>query len=339
MEVGATVRVSVAEGSQVFEARRVATALARDLQFEETTSGKLAIVVTEIATNLLKHAGGGEILLRPIRSDAVGGLEILGLDRGQGMSNVEESLRDGQSTAGSPGTGLGAIGRLSDAFDIYSVPGQGTAVFSRLWATRLAAREGPPLAVGGICLTHPGEQHCGDGWTVEHRRRSSLLLVVDGLGHGAAAAEATHEAIRLFHQNVSLGPKAMIEVIHAGLRSTRGAAAAVTEIDWDPSLLRFAGVGNISGVIRSATGSRHVVSQNGTIGHTVRKVTEFSYPWSADAILVEHTDGLGTHWDLDRYPGLAQRDPTIVAGVLCRDFRRGRDDVTVVAARARMVMA
>jgi hypothetical protein len=113
----------------------------------------------------------------------------------------------------------------------------------------------------------------------------------------------------------------------------------MTEIDCDRGLLRFAGVGNISGVILSATGRRHVVSQNGTIGHTVRKVTEFSYPWSADAILVEHTDGLGTRWDLDRYPGLAQRDPTIVAGVLCRDFRRSRDDVTVVAARARMVMA
>lgn len=326
--------VTVADPSQVSEARRVAAALARRLQFNEQTSGKLAIIVTEIATNALKHGGGGEILFRPVRSGTGGAIDILALDRGKGMANVQESLRDGHSTSGSPGTGLGAIRRLSDAFDIYSIPGQGTAVFSRLWWVPSERSNVPAIAVGGMCRPNLGEDLCGDGWAVEQGPRRTLILVVDGLGHGPVAAEASREAIRLFHVNFSLGPAAMIEVIHAGLRSTRGAAAAVAEIDPDDRIVRFSGVGNISGVIITRGGKRQMASYNGTLGHTARKVAEFSYPWSDDAVLVEHTDGLTGHWDLDRYPGLVTRTPSVIAGVLQRDFRRGRDDVTVVVARA-----
>jgi anti-sigma regulatory factor (Ser/Thr protein kinase) len=332
MEIGPA--VTVTDPSQVSEARRVAAALARDLQFNEQTSGKLAIVVTEIATNVLKHGGGGEILLRPVRSGTRVGIDVLALDRGKGMASAQESLRDGHSTSGSPGTGLGAIRRLSDSFDIYSVPGQGTAVFSRVWSVPSEPSNVPSIAVGGTSLPHLGEALCGDGWTVEQGPRRTLILVVDGLGHGPDAAEASREAIRLFHVNASFGPAAMIAVIHAGLRSTRGAAAAVAEIDPHDRVVRFAGVGNITGVVVTPGGKRQMASYNGTLGHVVRKVVEFSYPWSHDAVLVGYTDGLASHWDLDRYPGLVTRTPSVIAGVLHRDFRRGRDDVTVVVARA-----
>ncbi|MCI0637195.1 MAG: ATP-binding protein [Actinobacteria bacterium] len=332
MEIGPA--VTVTDPSQVSEARRVAAALAHDLQFNEETSGRVAIVVTEIATNVLKHGGGGEILFRPVRSGTAGAIDILALDRGNGMANVQESLRDGHSTSGSPGTGLGAIRRLSDSFDIYSIPGQGTAVFSRLWSVPSERSNVLSITVGGTCRPNVGEDVCGDGWAVEQGPRRTLILVVDGLGHGPVAAEASREAIRLFHVNASFGPAAMIEVIHAGLRSTRGAAAAVTEIDPDDRVVRFSGVGNISEVIVTPGGQRQMVSYNGILGHTARKVVEFSYPWSHDAVLVGHTDGLASHWDLDRYPGLVTRMPSVIAGVLQRDFRRGRDDVTVVVARA-----
>jgi len=51
-------------------------------------------------------------------------------------------------------------------------------------------------------------------------------------------------------------------------------------------------------------------------------------------MLVLHSDGLVSHWSLDAYPGLAARDPSLIAGILYRDFTRGRDDVTVVVAKA-----
>ena len=110
--------------------------------------------------------------------------------------------------------------------------------------------------------------------------------------------------------------------------------AGVAEIDLVQNCVRYAGVGNISGVIVSNGSSRHLVSTNGTVGHDVRKVQEFSYPFPDNALLVLHSDGLTSHWNMDAYPGLIVKPPSLIAGVLYRDFQRGNDDVTVVAARA-----
>jgi hypothetical protein len=78
-----------------------------------------------------------------------------------------------------------------------------------------------------------------------------------------------------------------------------------------------------------ASGSAH----NGIAGHEARRIHEFSYPFPDDGLLVLHSDGLKSQWSLDGYPGLAERDPALIAGILFRDFNRGRDDVTVVVAR------
>ena len=82
-----------------------------------------------------------------------------------------------------------------------------------------------------------------------------------------------------------------------------------------------------------------MVSHNGTAGHIAARIQEFNYPVPAQSIVVLATDGLGTHWDLGTYPGLSQRSPTLIAGVLYRDHSRRRDDVTVVVAGERMPVA
>ena len=105
-------------------------------------------------------------------------------------------------------------------------------------------------------------------------------------------------------------------------------------IDFTTRILTFAGVGNIAGAIIGPTSRQGLVSLSGTLGHEVRKVRAFEYPWPTGATLVMHSDGLGTQWDIGRYPGLATRHPALVAGILYRDFRRVRDDVTVVVIRA-----
>lgn len=326
--------MAVTGTDQVGEARRLAVTLARRSGFDELACGKVALVVTETATNLVKHAAGGEILLQPLEQDGALGLEVLALDRGPGMMDLDRCLRDGVSSTGSPGTGLGAIARLADIFDVYTLPQKGTALLARLWSGVRAPISGTgTLETGVVHLPKAGEEVCGDGWGVEQHDGRSLVLVTDGLGHGLGAAEAAREAGRIFRANLRLGPVAMIQTIHAALRSTRGAAVAVVEIDSPTQTLRFAGVGNICGTIFAAGASRSTVSHNGTVGHEVRKVQEFSYPFPPDALLVLHSDGMSSHWRLEQYPGLALRHPAMVAGVLFRDFKRGRDDVTVVVLR------
>ena len=328
------IALPIVESSQAGEARRMAMAIATRLGFNETVRGKVGIVVTEVANNLIQHAKEGVLLLQARTEGDLVGMEILSLDKGPGMHNISECLRDGFSTASTPGNGLGAVSRLSDLFEIHSVPKVGTALLSQFWATQKSAPQPDSnLEIGVICLPIKGEEVSGDTWAIHQESDRSMLVVVDGLGHGVLAAQASLEAVRIFRENVSRSPKEIVEAAHAALRSTRGAAMAVTEIDFAQQSIRFAGVGNISGCILSDEGSSSMVSHNGTVGHEVRKVQEFIYPWRKGGLLVMHSDGLGTQWHLDRYVGLAFKHPSLIAGVLYRDFNRGRDDVTVLVAR------
>ena len=332
MEVTDHQRIAVTDASGPGEARRVGLDLARSLGFGETDVGRVGIVVTEAATNLVKHGGGGEILLRVLRNARSSGVSLLALDRGPGLSDLAGAMRDGFSSAGSPGTGLGAIKRLAAVFDAYSQPGHGTALLASVWPTS------PPAAVsglriGGVNVPYPGETVSGDVWAVSETPKRALLLLCDGLGHGAPAAAASAIATDVFRQHTAGSPGDVLEHIHAALRPTRGAAVAVTEIDAAKGIARFAGLGNVAGAILADGSTRSVVSHHGTAGHIARRIQEFTYPWPPGAVLVLHSDGVASQWTLDRYPGIVLREPTLVAGVLYRDFRRGRDDTTIVVVR------
>jgi anti-sigma regulatory factor (Ser/Thr protein kinase) len=327
------VHLQIREKSAVAEARREVTGLARTVGFSENDVGRVAIVVTEATSNLVKHTPQGQLLARAFDRGGVAVIEVLALDQGSGIANVGESLRDGFSTAGSPGTGLGAIKRLSDEFDIYSAPGKGVALVAQLWSRKPPDGSRPAqLEIGAVCLPMPGEVARGDAWAVEWRGGHCVILVADGLGHGPDAAAAAMAAVNALRTHPQLSPAALIEFAHGALRSTRGAAMAVADLDLAGEV-RYAGIGNIAGVVREPNGARHMVSHAGIVGHEVRKIQEFVYPWSQDSLLVMHSDGLATQWNLDQYPGLVGRHPTLIAGVLYRDFARGRDDVTVVVAK------
>ena len=336
---------TVTEASQVAEARRAVTTLAQKLGFTEAEVGKVAIVMTEAATNLVKHTGGGQLLARSLSQAGQLGLEILALDQGPGLANVGQALSDGYSTAGSAGTGLGAIIRLSAVFDIHSLPAKGTALLAQLYKQSNPPGSGinaplagsgalSPFEIGGVCLPKPGQEAYGDNWMATQRNDVCLIMVADGLGHGLEAATASLTVIKLLAaKQISPHPAAIIEAAHDALFHTRGAALAVAELDLTRLVVKFAGVGNIAGVLLTTGPTRHLASHNGIVGHQIRKIQEFKYPWSADSVLVMHSDGLATHWQLDAYPGLIARHPSLIAGVLYRDFSRGNDDVSVVVVK------
>jgi hypothetical protein len=154
------------------------------------------------------------------------------------------------------------------------------------------------------------------------------FLVVDGLGHGLAA-EASRRAVQIFHQNSHGIPAEILEAIHDGLRMTRGAAAAIAQVDLLKKIIHFAGVGNISGAIITPSVCRRMVSHNGTLGHEIRKIDEFTYEIPDGAALYAFRR-LGSQWDIRKYPGLLSHHPQIVTSILYRDFHKDRDDVTVL---------
>jgi anti-sigma regulatory factor (Ser/Thr protein kinase) len=331
------ISILVEETSKTAEARRTARSMALDFGMDEAGAEHVAIVATEACTNLLKHAGRGQILLQTSAEEQSGIpiLELLAVDQGPGMENLDTCLRDGYSTASSPGQGLGAIQRMSKQSDFYTQPGRGTAVLARWWSRPNGSTPASSIHLGAVNVSKPGEDACGDSWGAAWSDHELTILIADGLGHGLDARLASLEAVRQLHANPDLPPKPLIQRIHAALRSTRGAAVAIARIDAARGKLTFAGVGNIAGRIYTDAGGRHnLVSLNGTAGHQCDRIQEFSYPWQEGGLLVLHSDGLASGTTLDSYPGLTARDPALIAGILYRDFSRGRDDSTVVVAKS-----
>jgi anti-sigma regulatory factor (Ser/Thr protein kinase) len=324
--------VIVEERSQVAEVRRETATLGAALGFDEQTLGKLAIAVTETATNIVKHAGRGRMFARPLGASPGDGIEIVAVDRGPGMPNIAAGMADGYSTSGTPGHGLGAISRMTAGFEIYSSAGKGTCQRFEVWPPK-GKRDAPPVESGAITVPKSGEVENGDTCAVSCRASRCSVIVADGLGHGPLAAQASQAAIDVLLKRPDDEPAVAIAGIHHALASTRGGAGAVASLDLGASMLRYCGIGNISGILYANYKSRHLMSHNGTLGHNARKIQQFDFEFPRGALLIMFSDGLATHWSLDDYPGLAGRHPALIAAALYRDHDRGRDDVSVVVLR------
>ncbi|HEX6643381.1 MAG TPA: ATP-binding SpoIIE family protein phosphatase [Gemmatimonadales bacterium] len=325
-----TVSLALEGTSSVGEARRLAGTFAMRAGLGEAERSNLAIVVTELAGNAVKHGGGGEMIVRLIGGSPAG-VEAICIDSGPGIANIAEAMRDGHSTTKTMGTGLGAARRLSHRFEIHSLPGAGTATLARMWAG--AAPDQFGYEAGGVAVPVKGETECGDAWAFVCRAQRAVVMLADGLGHGAQAAEAAKAAVRAFHVASNRGAAEIITAMHGALRETRGAAVAVAEIDRARSEVRYAGVGNIAGLLVAGTAPRWMVSQNGIVGHQPRPVHETAYPWTSETAVVLHSDGIRNGWKPEGYPGLLRRDPALATAVLYRDFGRGRDDSSAVICR------
>ncbi|MBB3192747.1 SpoIIE family protein phosphatase [Roseateles terrae] len=331
-------RFPIEDASQVGEARRAALQLASGLGFDAEASGRLALIVTELGTNLHRHVGPGRqaaLLMAAVDGE----VEVLSLDQGPGM-DVHRCLQDGYSTGGTAGTGLGAVRRMAARFEAFSAPGRGCVMAVRAAATvATAAQRGWTLPqagfdIAGVNLAAPGEHISGDGWTVRHLDDHWLVVVADGLGHGPDAAEASDRMMALLHQTPApaASPAAVLERAHDPMRMTRGAAVTLVRLDLATPALTVSGAGNVSGRLISGVVDRSLMVQHGTLGVQVRRLQDMHYEWPAHAVLVLHSDGIQTRWKLDDVPGLLQAGPAVIAGWILRDHLRGRDDATVVVA-------
>jgi anti-sigma regulatory factor (Ser/Thr protein kinase) len=324
--------VPVTDRSSIGEARRVALQMAELVRLESGEMGRLPLIVTELATNLLIHARGGEILLRMIPAQFGREIEVLAIDHGPGIADLGKCLADGYSTIGTRGCGLGAVRRLSSAFDIYSTCPGGTVVLARIRSLDSPSQPVPRFAV--INVPAPREIECGDSWFVRLDNRRVLAAVVDGLGHGPFAAVAAAAGVGALEASSFESPARHLEAAHLAMRSTRGAAMGIAGADLESHKLHYAGIGNVSSVLIDPGGSsRSLVSRNGIVGAEGMKVQQFDYPWSDGDLLVMHSDGIDTHWRIIDYPGLIRADAAIIAAMLFRDHRRERDDATVLVAR------
>lgn len=332
-----TQRIIVEDASRVGEVRRVAVSLCERLGFNEFDTGRAALVAVEAATNLHKHATQGEIMLTPCSRSHPPCLEIAAVDRGPGMENIERNFVDGFSSAGTPGTGLGAITRQSDRCDVFSHVGSGTAIWASVCRRRRDEKPQPErFDIGAVNIPIPGEVVSGDVWGAREEGSRQVILAADGLGHGPDAALASRVVVQNLHDFPFEGPAAFLRRCHESMHNTRGAAVAVAEIDPAAGELRFSGIGNVRCMVLGRPPVKGLASNNGTLGQTVRNVEEVSHAWEPGSLLVMATDGIVSGLDLLGIPRLASRSPGLVAAVLSLFFRRHTDDSLVLVARDRL---
>ncbi len=313
--------------------------LALGLPFSPRRLAELDIVVAELLSNLVKHAHQGELLVRPVGSRwgavPVPGLELIALDNGPGMADPARMLQDGVSTTQTLGQGLGAINRLSDLFQLYSVVDWGTIVLCRIFTEKQPLFiPAPTTEIGTVVLPKPGETACGDGYAVVETAAHVKLFLGDGLGHGPLAETAVQRAVGAFRQSDALSPAALLTDIHKAVKGTRGLVGTVVVYDRAARIWQLCGVGNVSVRISHALGSTGYASHNGIIGSNIpSRLVDQSIAADAGEHVILYSDGLNNRWDINSYTSLFKYDPSVLVAALYKDQARRTDDVSVVVGR------
>jgi serine/threonine-protein kinase RsbT len=131
--VDGEVCVAIASDADIVEARQKGRKMAEGLGFGRTDATLIATAISEVARNIVVHAGTGEVAIAPVARGGRKGVHIVARDRGPGIPRIDLALRDGFSTAGSLGLGLPGTRRLMDEFDVESEVGKGTTITMIKW--------------------------------------------------------------------------------------------------------------------------------------------------------------------------------------------------------------
>jgi anti-sigma regulatory factor (Ser/Thr protein kinase) len=319
--------VKVEDASAVPACRKAVQIMAERLRFPAPRIGQLALAVTEAASNLHKHAEQGSLLLCVNRDGPSPGIDMVTIDAGPGVRDVSAAVRDGHSTAGTLGVGLGAIQRLADFADLYSRPGRGTSLVARF-------RVGPPVSQprwAGLIRPITGETECGDAYGVVLADDTVTAVLCDGLGHGPLAAAAAAEGVAAALDDPAGEPAALLERVHRRMSGTRGGAVGVVRIGGQQA--RFAGLGNVAASIVSGGTRKNMVSIPGIAGHQARSIRQFEYEAPPGSAVILHSDGITSRWEAAALPGIETRDPLLIAAVLLAQAGVHRDDAGVLVLK------
>lgn len=310
-------------------------ALAHTLTFNERQIGEIDIIVAEMASNLVKHAGGGQILVKLVRHNNNEGIELISIDNGKGIAEINKMLRDGESSKSTLGLGLGAMQRLSDTFQIYSLKNWGTIILCRKYVKGLALHIKPSIAeIRSVVIPKPGETTCGDRFFHIENKNHIKLFLADGLGHGAEAARAVQEAGIAFTNCQELYTPEILRYINSNVRKTRGLVGMVAIFDIAQKTWDICGVGNISIKMNGPTFSKNYMSYNGIIGLNLpRTMSSQQIIHEKGQYLIMCSDGLRSRWDTLKYTGIVRYDLTILASSLIKDFNRTTDDSSVAICK------
>lgn len=310
-------------------------ALAVSAGFSESKVGEIDIVVAELVSNLVKHAGGGRLYVKLVEDGDLQGIEIISIDNGVGMTDVTRMVADGVSTKNSLGHGLGAMRRLSEVFQVYSHKDWGTVILIRMFEEPLPHFRKPAMVdIKSVITPKQGETACGDGFYSVVTNRYIKLLLGDGLGHGIDAETAVKQAGEAFTFCIENEPQQIIRYINTNVKRTRGLVASVAVFDIEEKKWKICGVGNITTRIVQSNGMKNYTAYNGIIGLNVpNTLNAVELAYEKNQYILMCSDGLKTKWDLLKYPAILRYDLSVLCSSLIKDHSRNTDDISAMACK------
>jgi anti-sigma regulatory factor (Ser/Thr protein kinase) len=298
---------------------------------------EIDILVSELGSNLIKHASGGEILAGILPAREGSGLELISIDNGPGIPDLVKMMKDGASTTQTLGHGLGTIRRFSDHFEVYSQKDWGTILLSRIYPENAPKKNDrtPHLSLRSLVISKPGELVSGDGcYSFTSKNGTVKLLVADGLGHGAEANRAVREAIAAFKAFDSDSPAEILRHLHSALKKTRGVVGTVVLVDPVMKTWKLCGIGNISTRLTGFQQPKGYLSYNGIIGHNIpNTLNDQELSQNEYQQIVLCSDGIRSRWEHAKLPDLHKQDLIVQAAALYKDFGRKTDDMSIIIGR------
>ncbi len=330
-------QLTVSHSCDVGEARRLTKALAGNLGFNASESEELAIVASELASNLVKHANGGLMILTPLEEGGRVGIRIESRDNGPGIKEIEQAITDGFSTSGSLGCGLGAVNRLMDEFEVQPrLDGKpGTQISCLRLKRDYFQKIGIcPLSFGIATRAYRHLDFNGDSFVIKRWGTSALIALIDGLGHGQFAHHAALAAREYIENHYDQPLEALFRGTGRACRATRGVVMAIALFDWgaEPITLTFSSIGNIETRAFGSAASMNFIRERGVVGFNAGDPVVTKNNWNPEAVLVMHTDGLNSAWRWTDFPELAGIPVAHTARYLLHKLAKNDDDTTVIVA-------
>lgn len=315
-------RLRINHPADVSRLRREVLAAARAVGMSEQEQEAMRIVASELGSNIIKHAGTGDAVVE--RLPDKGEIKIVTRNPSDRL-DVDDVFKNGHSTTGTFGIGLGAVRRLCDSVDLSIENGEFI-----VRATKRYAGDSPAfLETSVLSRPLPGFQENGDGYYIKIHPNFAVLAVIDGLGHGPAAEEATLRAVSVIASDDRAPLVDIVQHMHTLLRHTRGCVIGLARIAPNRNM-EYVGVGNIRAHIFSSGKARSLLSYSGVVGGNMRTVRSMSYDIPSGGTLFIYSDGV-KHLSLEGR--LLSHSVMELANNLFSENAKENDDATLVVAR------
>jgi anti-sigma regulatory factor (Ser/Thr protein kinase) len=324
--------MAISSPAEVIAIRRISKELAKDIGFEEGVQEEIVLVVSELASNIIKYAGRGIVTLTPVISAGQQGLMIEAEDKGPGFCE-KTALKDGYSTSGTLGCGLGAVNRMMDEFDIYTNENNqvGTRIVCKRWLRTKSNPGGKcPFDIGVVSRPKHGETYNGDSFVIKHGNGQCIIAVIDGVGHGLLAHQAAQAARQYIENHSELPFLDIFRGVDRACRSSRGVVMALASLDWGSMKLKYASVGNIEVKVSGTHEKFKFIVRRGIVGKNAPNPVVTENDWRMGYALAMHSDGLSTHWNWDDFPQQLDKSAQFLVEHMHRSLEKDNDDSTLI---------